>query len=198
MATRRISDFLAGNRIPYAKINHTCAFTAQEVAESSHVPGRYLAKSVIVSLNGRLAIVAVPANSRVDLDKLREATCAGDVRVAEEAEFREEFDGCQVGTVPPFGNLFGVDTFVDRQLAREEHIAFNAGTHTDVFVVRFPDYVRLVQPRLIDVAIEPKTVAARSKRRSRRSESPVSAELWESESVLQAECGCPIVPMGAD
>jgi Aminoacyl-tRNA editing domain len=152
-------------------------------------------------LDGRLAIVVVPATSRVDLDKLRRATGAANVRLAEEAEFREEFDACQVGTVPPFGNLFGTETFVDHQLAREEHIAFNAGTHTDVFVVRFPDFVRLVQPRLIDVAAETtvRQVNQTSKRRGgRRTSEVLPTDLWNGEASFQTECGWSIVPNGAD
>ncbi len=158
MATRRIREFLIGNKIPYGSINHTCAYTAQEVAESSHVPGRCMAKVVVVWLDGKLAIVVVPATKVVDLAKLRRETGARDARLADEDDFRDRFSGCQVGTVPPFGNLFGLETIVDRQLTDGEQFAFNAGTHRDILVVQYADYSRLVKPRIVNVAAEPGSV----------------------------------------
>jgi Ala-tRNA(Pro) deacylase len=205
MATRRIQQFLSGNKVPFGTINHTCAYTAQEVAEFSHVPGRYMAKSVIVRIDGRLAIVVVPATKLVDLAKLRRETGAGEVRLAEEAEFRDEFDGCQLGTVPPFGNLFGFQTYLDRGLTQENHIAFNAGTHTDVFVVRCPDYIRLVQPRLLDVSMEPQAQLhiRKDKHPGHHAHKHIAVLpedfLSGDPEVVQMECGCQILHhAGAD
>jgi Ala-tRNA(Pro) deacylase len=200
MATRRIREFLSGNKVPYGTINHACAYTAPEVAQTSHVPGRYLAKSVIVSLDGKLALVVVPSTKRVDLAKLGRQTGASDVRLADEAEFRNQFEGCQVGAVPPFGVLFGAETWVDRQLAFEQHIAFNAGTHTDVYVVRYPDFVRLAHPQFVDVAVDvaidqsnaAKGKPSKSKSRRRCCEDERSEFSPEAHPVAQAQCGCPV------
>ena len=205
MATRRIREYLIGNKITFSSINHTCAYTAQEVAESSHIPGRYMAKVVLVWLDDELVIVAVPATKVVDLIKLRYETGAIDVRLAEEDEFRDRFSGCQVGTVPPFGNLFGVETIFDRQLTTGEKFAFNAGTHRDVVVIRFADYNKLVKPHIVDVAEEQREGAfVKSHRpggRNRRSGSRAQPgdSLSNSESAMQTQCGCPILHhAGAD
>jgi Ala-tRNA(Pro) deacylase len=206
MATRRIREFLVGNKIQYGLINHTCAYTAQEVAEFSHVPGRYMAKVVVVWLDGKLAIVVVPAIKVVDLVKLRRETGALDARLAEEADFRDRFSDCQVGTVPPFGNLYGLDTLLDRQLTSGEQFAFNAGTHRDVMVIRYADYSGLVKPRIVDVATAAGNAghiegSSRSKSRTRRASSRTESadEFPEMESAVQAECGCAIMHhMGAD
>lgn len=196
MATRRICEFLDGNKISYRSIRHTCAYTAQEVAELSHIPGRHMAKVVVVWLEGRLAIVVVPATAAVDLAKLHEQTGAAEARVADETDFRERFSDCQVGTVPPFGNLFGIETFLDRQLTVEDEFAFNAGTHRDVIVIRSADYNRLVKPRIVDVAVE-----SRGKK-TRRPSDKTAPEVWRSqtsdssvatESALQLQCGCVVV-----
>lgn len=207
MATRRIREFLVGNKVPYSSISHTCAYTAPNVAESSHVPGRCMAKVVVVWLDGELAIVAVPATKDVDLAKLRRETGAMDARLAKETDFRDRFDDCQVGAVPPFGNLFGLDTYLDRQLANGERVAFNAGTHRDVIIIRSADYSRLVKPRIVNVAYEPRDGAHVSAKRSLRmsrtgragSRTQPGNVLPEFELAVQAECGCPILShAGAD
>ena len=155
MATRRIMEFLDGNHARYVLISHSPAYTAQEVAESMHLPGRYMAKTVIVGINGRLAMAVVPATKEVDLDQLAREVGTDNVVVAGEDDFRDKFAGCQTGTAPPFGVLFGVDTYLDRDLAKQEYIAFNAGTHTDAISMRFQDYRRLAHPRLAKIAAEP-------------------------------------------
>jgi Ala-tRNA(Pro) deacylase len=154
MATRRIRDFLNGAGVDFRSIYHDRAFTTQDVAELSHVPGRYMAKTIIVQLDGRMVMAVVPATALLNLGKLIVQSGSHSARLAEESEFRNLFDGCQTGAVPPFGNLFGMPTFVDRRFEREEHIAFNAGTHTDVFVIRYSDYARLVRPLIVDIAGE--------------------------------------------
>lgn len=152
MATRRVKEFLDGNKIKYAMISHSPAYTAQEVAASVHVPGRQLAKTVIVKLDGRLAMAIVPATHEVDMSRLRAASGATFVELADKSEFVDRFEGCQLGTMPPFGNLFGMDTYVEQDMAKLEHIAFNAGTHTEAIVIPFADYRRLAHPMLAHIA----------------------------------------------
>ena len=152
MATRRIREFLDGNKVKYVLIGHSKAYTAQEVAQSAHVPGQYLAKVVVVKLDGRLTLAVVPAPCEVDLERLCEAAGAAGAELATEAEFADRFEGCHLGAVPPFGSLFGMDTYADRALARDECVAFNAGTHTDVVVTSFADWCRLAHPKLAPIA----------------------------------------------
>lgn len=151
MATRRIREFLDGNKVKYVVIGHSRAYTAQEVAQSAHVPGKYMAKVVVVKLDGRLALAVVPATCEVDLERLREAAGAVEAELAAEAEFADKFEGCQLGSAPPFGNLFGLDTYADRALAHDECVAFNAGTHTDAIVLTFADWRRLAHPKLAPI-----------------------------------------------
>ena len=151
MATRRTREFLDGNGVKYVLIHHSPAYTAQEVAASAHIPGRDLAKSVMVTIDGQLAIAVVPASRLVDIDLLRSAADAQHAALADEADFADRFEGCQLGAMPPFGNLFGMETFVEKDLAREEYVAFNAGSHTDVIAMRFADFRRLVHPKLAHI-----------------------------------------------
>jgi Ala-tRNA(Pro) deacylase len=154
MATRRTREFLDGNRIQYAVISHSPAYTAQEVAASAHIPGRDVAKVVIVTVDGRLAMAVVPASRQVEMGLLRLAASAGYTALADESDFAGRFEGCQLGAMPPFGNLFGMETFVERDLAREQYIAFNAGSHTDVIAMRFADFRRLAHPVLARISTE--------------------------------------------
>ena len=152
MSIRRIQEFLDGNHVRYAVICHSPAYTASEVAESVHIRGRTFAKVVIVAIDGRLALAVVPATCEVDLSSLQDLTGVHDVRLAGETEFADRFQGCKLGTVPPFGNLFGVDTYVDRSLMKEEYIAFNAGTHAEMLQMAYADFDRLVRPAVVSVA----------------------------------------------
>lgn len=155
MATRRIREFLDGNHVHYVTIVHSPAYTASQVAASVHIPGKSLAKVVVVVTDGCLAMVVVPASKDVDMTRFREEIRSTDVRLADEAEFAARFEGCKLGAVPPFGNLFGVDTYLDRSFLTASKIAFNAGTHTDVIVMDLADYVRLAGPTIAPISAKP-------------------------------------------
>jgi len=155
MATNRITEFLDGSRARYVVLIHSPAFSAQEVAESVHLPGRFFAKTVIVKIDGRLAMAVVPATMEVNLGGLQEELGAHHVELAEESEFADRFRGCQLGAVPPFGRLFGVDTYLDEELAGEENIVFNAGTHSHAISMDFHEYRRLAHPRIYRISRKP-------------------------------------------
>ena len=155
MAARRIQEFLDGNHVRYAMIQHSPAYSASEVAQSVHISGRNLAKVVIVVINNRLAMAVVPATRDVDLNLLQRVTGFLDVRLAEEAEFADRFEGCQLGAAPPFGNLFGIDTYVEPRLLQQSHIGFNAGTHHQAILMKSDDYARLACPIVTHIAAEP-------------------------------------------
>ena len=152
MATRRTKEFLDGNKVKYVHLLHSPAHTAQEVAASTHIPGRDLAKCVVVKLDDKLALAVVSANSNVDMTRLRAAAGAPIASVAEKSDFADRFEGCQLGTMPPFGNLFGMETYVDNELAKQGFIVFNAGSHTDLIAMDFGDFRRLVHPRMVNIA----------------------------------------------
>jgi Ala-tRNA(Pro) deacylase len=154
MATRRIREFLDGSAARYVAISHSPSYTARETANSTQIPARKMAKTVVVVLDGNLALAVVPANKDVNLELLRRRANAHGARLADESEFADRFLGCKLGTAPPFGNLFGIDTFIDPDLIRRREIAFAAGTHTDVIVMWAADYQRLVQPTLVRMAAD--------------------------------------------
>jgi Ala-tRNA(Pro) deacylase len=140
---------LDANHIDYQTIAHPTAYTAQETAALAHVSGHELAKTVIVNIDGALAMVVQNASSMVPLGRLRAATGAHDVQLASEREFRDRFPDCELGAMPPFGNLYGMDVFVTEALAQDERIAFNAGTHTELIRLRYADFAKLAQPVVI-------------------------------------------------
>jgi len=153
MPARKLKEFLDANNVKYVTITHSRAYTAQEVAASAHIKGRELAKVVMVVLDGELAMVVLPASYQIDFDALRKATGAASVRLATEAEFQEEFPECETGAMPPFGNLYGMAVYVDEALARDEEIAFNAGSHTELIRMAYRDFERLVRPKVVRVAV---------------------------------------------
>lgn len=150
MPVKRLQEFLDDHGVRYVTVSHSAAFTAQEIAASAHVPGRELAKTVMVKLDGKLAMAVLPASSQVDLELLTRVTGASDVRLADEKEFAECFPGCELGAMPPFGNLYGMDVYVADRLAQDEEIAFNAGSHTELIRLRYADFERVVHPRVMD------------------------------------------------
>ena len=152
MPLRKLTEFLDNEGVKYQTISHSPAFTAQEVAASAHVPGKELAKTVMVKVDDEMAMAVLPAYDRVDLDRLQEATGAKRVELASEREFKELFPECELGAMPPFGNLYGVKVYVDDSLAEDEEIAFNAGTHTELMRLSYRDFERLVHPKVVEVA----------------------------------------------
>jgi Ala-tRNA(Pro) deacylase len=148
MPLERLMQFLDSNAVKYVTVTHSPAYTAQEVAALAHVPGREWAKTVMVKLDGKMAMAVVPASCRVIFDLLKEASSAGAAELATEQEFRDLCPGCEVGAMPPFGNLFGMDVYVDESLAADPEIAFNAGTHTEMVRLPFADFLRLVHPKV--------------------------------------------------
>ncbi len=149
MPLERLQKFLDSNAVKYVTVKHSPAYTAQEVAALAHVPGREWAKTVMVKLDGKMAMAVVPASCRVIFDLLKLAAGARTAELATEQEFRDLCPGCEVGAMPPFGNLFGMDVYVDEALAADAEIAFNAGSHTEMVRLPFPDFVRLVQPKVV-------------------------------------------------
>jgi Ala-tRNA(Pro) deacylase len=149
---QRLTQFLEENKVPYEIVHHDAAFTAQEVAQEEHVKGRNHAKVVMVKSNGDLAMAVLPAHRIVDLEKFESLTHKG-ASLADEEEFTSLFPDCAVGTMPPLGNLYGVPTYVERSLSRDEFIVFQAGTHTDSIKLSYTDYERLAKPVIADLAV---------------------------------------------
>jgi len=147
----RLEQYLRQQQVTYEVQHHPLAYTAQQVAASEHVPGKELAKTVIVITDDRSVMVVVPASRNVQVSKLAAALGASHARLAEEKEFEALFPDCELGAMPPFGNLYGMDVYVDRMLAEDERIVFRAGTHTDTMRINYADFARLVNPMVVDV-----------------------------------------------
>ncbi|RMD82681.1 MAG: deacylase [Candidatus Dadabacteria bacterium] len=143
MPVEKLKRFLDDNGVKYVVIRHSPAFTAQEVAASAHIPGKELAKTVLVRIDGRLAMAVLPASYQVDFGLLAGVAKAGKVELASEDDFRDCFPGCELGAMPPFGNLFGMEVYADESLADDEEIAFSAGTHSELIRLRYEDFIRL-------------------------------------------------------
>jgi Ala-tRNA(Pro) deacylase len=148
----RLQAYLRRHEVPFQVRHHPIAFTAQEVAASEHVPGRLLAKTVMVVADGQLVMLAVPAPYRVETEKARAALGATEVRLAHEDEFSATFADCEVGAMPPFGNLYDVPVYVDTALAEDPMFVFRAGTHTHTMSVNYADFERLVRPTVAEFA----------------------------------------------
>ena len=149
MPARKLKEFLDKEKVKYVNIMHSTAYTAQEVAASAHVTGREFAKTVIVELDGQMAMAVLPANRKIVLQDLRELTGSDQVKFASEEQFRQRFPECETGAMPPFGNLYGMEVYVSESLTQNEEIAFNAGSHTEIIRMRFADFERLVQPKVV-------------------------------------------------
>ena len=149
----KLKSFLDENRIRYTILVHSPAYTAPEIAASAHVKGKTLVKCVMVKGDGRHYMVALTANQKVALDKLRSALAIWDVRLESEEDFRVLFEDCEPGAMPPFGNLYGLPVVVDEALYEDEEIAFNGGNHTSVVKMAFADFDRLVRPKKADIAV---------------------------------------------
>lgn len=152
MPAARLKQFLDSHGIRYVSMQHSLAYTAQEVAASAHIRGREMAKTVIVRIDGHLAMAVLTASPRVDVNQLREAIGARQVEIADEKDFAEAFPGCELGAMPPFGNLYDMEVYVDPKLSEDKEIAFNAGTHREIVRMAYIDFERLVRPKVVLLA----------------------------------------------
>jgi len=154
MPVKQLKDFLDENGVKYVTITHSVAFTAQEIAASAHIPGKDLAKTVMVKIDGEMAMVVLPASYRVDFTLLKETLGAKSVALASEHEFKTRFPKCEVGAMPPFGNLYGMDTYVAESLAEDEDIAFNAGSHTELIRLPYKVFEQYVKPTVLEFSVK--------------------------------------------
>lgn len=146
----RLRSYLEQQQVAFDVQEHRTAFTAQEVAETEHIPGKLVAKTVVIWADGQLTLLVLPATFQVDLARLNVAIGAKATRLAHEAEFVDAFPDCEVGAMPPFGNLYDLPVYVDKRLTEDETIVFPAGTHTETMSLRYADYERLVKPTVVE------------------------------------------------
>ncbi len=154
MPIKKLREYLDSNGIKYVTISHSSAYTAQEIAASAHIPGKELAKSVLIKIDGKMAMAVLPASDKVDFDLLKSAISGENIRLAYEQEFIDKFPDCEVGAMPPFGNLYGLDVYVAKSLTKNDEIAFNACSHSELFKMSYKDYERLVKPKVMDFSYQ--------------------------------------------
>ncbi|MEH6627892.1 MAG: YbaK/EbsC family protein [Motiliproteus sp.] len=146
MPARRLTSYLDSENTRYLTIEHSPAFTAQEVAESAHIRGHKLAKTVILNLDNNLAMFVLPASFRVDIESLRRSISAIKLELCGEKQFKDLFPSCELGALPPFGNLYGMEVFIAESLANNADITFCSGTHTELIQMSYRDFEVLVKP----------------------------------------------------
>jgi Ala-tRNA(Pro) deacylase len=149
MPAEKLKDYLDQHEIQYVTISHSPAYTAQRIAELTRIPGKELAKTVIVKIDDKFAMAVLPASRRVNLRHMQEAIGADEVTISSEEEFKELFPDCEVGAMPPFGNLYDMGVYVAEQLTEDEEIAFNSGSHSELVKMRYNDFANLVTPQVV-------------------------------------------------
>ena len=148
MPCAKLLEYLTENKVDFDLTDHPSAFAAQDVAFKAGVPGRLFAKTVLVKLDGKMAMAVLPADSKVDFHLLRETAGAETITLAVENEFEEKFPDCELGAMPPFGHLYGMEVFVAGSLIRADSISFNAGNHSEILTMPFWEFERLVEPKI--------------------------------------------------
>lgn len=152
MPIKRIKEYLDSHRVKYVIITHSMAFTAQEIAASVHISGNEMAKTVIIKVDGKMAMAVLPATYMVNFRILSDIVGSQNIELATENEFQLRFPECEVGAMPPFGNLWNMEVFVSERLAYNSNIVFNAGSHTELVRMAYIDYEFLVKPHIINYA----------------------------------------------
>jgi len=152
MCAERVREYLMTHGIPYEVTEHRTAYTAQEMAALEHIPGREVAKAVMLMADEDLVMAVIAAPDHISMGKARAALAGNDVRLATEAEFGPAFEDCEVGAAPPFGSLYGVPTMIDSRLLQAETIVFAAGSHTHTMHMVMKDYLQAAAPREVEIA----------------------------------------------
>lgn len=149
MPVKKLKEYLDSHRVEYVTINHSLAYTAQRIAASAHISGKDIAKTVVLKADGKMIMAVLPASCKINLDMLKSAINASAVDIASEKEFGALFPDCEVGAMPPFGNLYGMDVYVAERLTQDEEIAFNAGSHRELIKLAYQDFEKLVKPKIV-------------------------------------------------
>lgn len=153
MPVTQLKEFLDKNKVKYVSIRHSTAYTAQEIAASAHVKGRSMAKTVIVKIDGKIALAVLPAKYQIDLEKLKNSCKASSLELAREQEFSHLFPGCETGAMPPFGNIYKLPVYADETLKKDEEIAFNACSHTELIQIPCKEFERLAKPKFCKFSV---------------------------------------------
>jgi len=149
MPVKKLKEYLDSQKIEYVTINHSLAYTAQRIAASAHISGKDIAKTIVLKADGQLIMAILPGSCKINLDLLKEALSVGSLEIASEKEFGELFPDCELGAMPPFGNLYSMKVYVAEKLIHDEEIAFNAGSHRELIKLAYKDFERLVKPIVI-------------------------------------------------
>ena len=149
MMVQTVTEYLNAHQVSFGTQQHPPAFTAQEVAEMAHISGYRLAKTVVVKLDGNMALCILPATERVNFSILRHVAGCHTAELANEDEFIGQFPSCEPGATPPFGNLYGLPVYVVETLKTGKRIAFNSGDASERLMLDWNDFTRLVQPVLL-------------------------------------------------
>jgi len=149
MPVKKLKEFLDSQKIEYVTINHSLAYTAQRIAASAHISGKDIAKTIVIKADGKLMMAVLPASCKINLDLMKSALGVSSMEISSEKEFGAMFPDCELGAMPPFGNLYGMEVYVAEKLAHYEEIAFNAGSHRELIKLSYKDFEKLVKPRII-------------------------------------------------
>ena len=144
--SERLKAFLEGQGVSFEVLEHDEAYTAQEEAHATAVPGRNWAKTVVVNADGDPMLAVLPATRMLDLDAFAQTVGAQSVELADEEHFAGLYPDCEPGAMPPFGHLYEQTTFVDESLREDEYIAFHAGDHQTAIKLPYSVYEELEEP----------------------------------------------------
>ncbi|MCP5161278.1 MAG: YbaK/EbsC family protein [Hahellaceae bacterium] len=149
MPVKQLKDFLDEHQVQYVSIQHSPSFTSREIAESTHIDTNALAKTVVINMDGTLAMLVLPCSYRVRWDRLQDEMATDFISMAEEEEFKDRFPDCEIGALPPFGNLYDMPVYCYEALEQADRMAFSAGTHSEIIQMDYADYIHLVNPVIL-------------------------------------------------
>jgi len=152
MPVKKLKEYLDKENVKYISIMHSPAFTAPEVAASAHISGKEMAKAVIIKMDDKMAMVVLPSHLQINFDALKSSLGTDNIELANEDEFKGQFPQCEVGAMPPFGNLYDMEVYLADELSSCSHITFNAGSHSELMQVDYEDYIRLVNPKVVNLS----------------------------------------------
>ncbi|MGA2316435.1 MAG: YbaK/EbsC family protein [Thermodesulfobacteriota bacterium] len=150
---KKLKDYLEKNQVRYEVGYHERVYTSQEIAAAMHVPGKELTKVIMVKADGKMVMLVLPASYRVETKKLKKVFQCKRLGIAKEKDFEELFPDCEIGAMPPFGNLYNLEVWVDQILTEDEFIVFQAGSHVETLRIKYSDYARLVSPKVGDFSV---------------------------------------------
>ena len=149
---KKVKSYLDKQGIDYEEIAHKTVYTAYDAAQTLKKELKEIAKNLLIKADNTYALVIVPADKKLDLNKIKKALSAKSVSIPKEKEMIRILK-IKPGAISSFGKLHKLETLIDKAMLNTKKAIFSTGSLTDSFFLKVKDFVQMEEAKLADIAM---------------------------------------------